>query len=174
MFDYLEVKFVAVRQREPVFLERTIPFSSGAELVTLDHLLSCGIIQPHWDKQVDLEPPVERDCYRCSSWGSLRRFLAAKMASLPLTKCGGLLYSCCCCGGRDAILWAFTGAAVGAVLRWVAAVRMPSFDAAVYGGRTWGMVASARVWTSPFRWSDKTSRGASFYFLEREGFFWCG
>jgi hypothetical protein len=98
MFDYLEVKFVAVRQREPVFLERTIPFSSGAELVTLDHLLSCGIIQPHWDKQVDLEltevwfyasiqqvdfePPAERDCYRCSSWGSLRRVAAAGMATV--------------------------------------------------------------------------------------------
>jgi hypothetical protein len=40
-------------------LERTVPFSSGAEQVILNHLLNCGLIKPHWDKQVDFEPPAE-------------------------------------------------------------------------------------------------------------------
>jgi hypothetical protein len=40
-------------------LERTFPFSSGAELVILIHLLNYCSIQPHWDKQVDFEPPAE-------------------------------------------------------------------------------------------------------------------
>jgi hypothetical protein len=49
-----------------VFSERTVlPWGYlsvfGIELVILIHLLICGIIhiQPHWDKQVDFEPPDE-------------------------------------------------------------------------------------------------------------------